>query len=46
MIRDKTGMEIPDQLGALETCPVRFSETVDRENMAEEIAGYADSIID
>lgn len=46
MIREKTGMEIPEQLGVLEHRPVRFSETVDREAMAEEIEEYADSIAD
>lgn len=43
-IADKTGIPVPKQLGELENRPKRFTETVDRKDMADTIRSYADEI--
>ena len=44
MIAEKTGIAIPRQLGELESREKRFTEVVDRTEMAESIARYVDEI--
>ena len=43
-IEESTGIAIPKQLGELETRPKRFTETVDRKDMADAIRAYVDEI--
>ena len=43
-IADSTGIPVPKQLGELENRPKRFTETVDRKDMADTIRSYADEI--
>ncbi len=44
MIAEKTGIEIPRQLGELESREKRFTDVVDRTEMAEAIERYVDEI--
>lgn len=44
-IADKTGIPVPRQLGELENRAKRFTETVDRKDMADTIRSYAEEIL-
>ena len=44
MIAEKTGIAIPRQLGELESREKRFTDVVDRTEMAESIERYVDEI--
>ena len=44
-IEKATGIAIPQQLGELEQKEKRFTDTVERKDMAETIRAYADTII-
>lgn len=44
-VEKETGIAIPRQLGELEKRPARFTDVVDRSEMAEAIEAYADTIV-
>ena len=43
-ISEKTGIAIPHQLGALETAPIRFADSISRDSISEYVQEYAKEI--